>query len=116
MPARIKTEPSGETSAFTSEGRLVMNYGAPCVAWSFTVQCLEDWLTTIEETIGTIPPAHRRSFETLYFSLKAAHKKHKEEHEAVVTDAPNSDDLMQYLTSYAAAMCVELMEDNNGAA
>ena len=110
MPASIKTEASGETSAFTPEGKLVMNFGKPCVAWGFSVVDLEQWLTTIEETINDIPPAHRWSFERLYFSLKAAHKKHQEEHEEVVTEAPTQDDLMSYLTSYSAAMAWEALE------
>lgn len=110
MPARIKTEPSGQTSAFTPNGALVMNYGAPVVAWSFTIKDLEDWLTTIEETISTISPSHRFSMEKLYFSLKAAHNRHLQEHQEVVSDAPNGDDLMQYLTSYSAAMAWEAME------
>lgn len=110
MPAHIKTEPSGQTSAFTPDGHIVMNYGAPVVVWSFTIKDLESWLTTIEEIVGTIPPAHRLSIEKLYFSLKAAHSRHRQEHEEIVTDAPTSDDLMQYLASYSAAMAWEAME------
>ena len=114
MPAHIKTESSGQTSAFTSKGKLVMNYGQPVIAWSFMVKDLENWLTTIEETINDVPPAHRRSLEKLYFSLKAAHKRHVAEHEQVVSDVPNADDLMQYLASYAAALSIETMEKQNG--
>lgn len=110
MPATIKTEQSGQTSAFTPDGKLVMNYGLPYVAWGFTVDKLEDWLTTLEELIVTIPPSHRYSLESLYFSLKAAHQRHLLEHEEVVTNAPNGDDLMQYLASYSAAMAWELLE------
>lgn len=110
MPARIKTERSGETTAFTSEGKLVMNFGTPCVAWSFSVTDLEQWLTTIEETINDIPSAHRWSLERLYFSLKAAHVQHQKQHEEIVTEAPTSDDLMNYLVSYSAAMAWEAME------
>jgi len=110
MPASIKTEPSGQTSAFTPEGKLVMNYGHPYVAWGFSVKNLENWLTTLEELIPTVPPAHCYSLESLYFSLKAAHQRHLLEHEQVVSDAPNGDDLMQYLASYSAAMSWEAIE------
>ena len=103
MTSTIKTE-AGTVTAFTPENHLVMNYGRPCVAWSFGVEKLEDWLTTMEEIIGTVPPAHRHSLETLYFSLKAAHKRHLLEHNEVVSEAPTSDDLMAYLAAYAAAM------------
>jgi aminopeptidase-like protein len=111
MPASIRFETLDQSvSAFTPDGKLVMNYGRPCVAWGFSITDLEEWLTTIEETINDIPPAHRWALERLYFSLKGAHEQHKREHEAVVTDAPSSDDLMSYLASYAAAMAYEAME------
>jgi hypothetical protein len=42
--------------------------------------------------------------EGLYFSLKAAHVKHEEQHDEIVTEAPSADDLMQYLAAYAAAI------------
>jgi hypothetical protein len=41
---------------------------------------------------------------TMVFSLKAAHVKHKKQHQEVVTDAPTADDLMAYLAAYAAAI------------
>jgi hypothetical protein len=92
-------------SAFTADQRLVMNGSAPCVAWSFRIKELEDWLTTLEE-IMPLPSmvAHRRALEGLYFSLKAAHAKHKEQHDEIVTNAPTADDLMQYLAAYAASI------------
>ena len=108
--AHIKTEPSGETTAFTADGTLVMNYGSPHVAWGFPVKSLENWLTTLEEAMTIMPSCHSRSIETLYFSLKAAHKRHLQEHETLISEAPTSDDLMTYLTSYAAAMAWEAME------
>jgi hypothetical protein len=36
--------------------------------------------------------------------LKAAHAKHKEQHDEIVTNAPTADDLMQYLAAYAASI------------
>jgi len=76
MASHIKTESSGETTAFAPDGTLVMNYGSPHVAWGFPVKRLEEWLVTLEETMTAMPDCHRRSIETLYFSLKAAHKRH----------------------------------------
>lgn len=107
MPATIKTEITGSITAFTPEHALVMNFGQPCVAWGFNVDKLEAWVTTLEEVIPTVAPAHRHSLEGLYFSLKAAHKRHVREHEEVVSDAPTSDDLMAYLAAYAMAMGTE---------
>ena len=111
MPATIKTERNGAVSAFTADNKLVMNYGSPYVSWGFSVDKLEDWLTTIEEIVNIVPPAHRYALENLYFSLKAAHMRHQKEHEEVVTEAPTSDDLMSYLTAYSAAMAWEVLED-----
>jgi hypothetical protein len=92
-------------SAFTTDQYLVMNGNSPCVAWSFRIKDLEDWLTTLEETmLDEGMTAHRRTLEGLYFSLKAAHVKHKQQHEEIVTDAPTADDLMEYLTAYAASL------------
>jgi hypothetical protein len=99
-------------SAFTPHGQLAMNGGAPCVAWSFRIKELEEWLTTLEEIMpheSVIP--HRRLLEGLYFSLKAAHKRHIEEHNEIVTDAPTADDLMQYLAAYAAAISFNVNGD-----
>lgn len=104
------TERSGSISAFTPDNKLVMNFGRPYVSWGFDVRKLEDWLTTLEEAMTIMPPCHRRSLEELYFSLKAAHKHHQAEHEEVVTNAPTSDDLMDYLSAYSAAMAWEAME------
>jgi hypothetical protein len=91
------------TTAFTKHNHIVMNGGSPCVAWSFQVRELEDWLTTLEEIMPQ-HPAHRSILEGLYFSLKAAHVKHEEQHDEIVTEAPSADDLMQYLAAYAAAI------------
>lgn len=104
MTSRIKTEPSGEITAFTADNTLVMNYGNPHVAWGFSVKRLEEWLITLEEAMSVMPACHSRSIETLYFSLKAAHKRHLQEHDAVISDAPSEDDLTGYLVAYAAAM------------
>jgi hypothetical protein len=90
-------------SAFTKYNDIVMNNGAPCVGWSFRIKDLEDWLTTLEEIIPE-QTAHRSILEGLYFSLKAAHVKHKQQHDEIVTEAPGADDLMEYLASYAAAV------------
>ena len=92
-----------DTSAFTKDNHLVMVNSRPCVAWSFCISDLENWLTTLEEVIPQ-HPAHRFLLEGLYFSLKAAHVKHQKQHEEVVTDAPTADDLMDYLAAYAAAI------------
>lgn len=92
-------------SAFTADQRLVMSGSAPCVAWSFRIKELEDWLTTLEEIMVSEPLLpHRRIFEGLYFSLKAAHVKHEEQHNEIVTDAPTVDDLMEYLAAYSASI------------
>lgn len=92
-------------SAFTGDQHLVMNGNSPCVAWSFRIKDLEDWLTTLEEImLHESMVSHRRTIEGLYFSLKAAHVKHKEQHNEIVTDAPTADDLMEYLAAYAASL------------
>ena len=110
MPSTIKTEYNGAISAFTPDNKLVMNYGSPYVNWGFSVDKLEEWLTTLEEIVNIVPPAHRCALLSLYGSLEAAHMRHRKEHEEVVTAAPTSDDLMSYLTAYAAAMAWEAME------
>jgi hypothetical protein len=98
-------------SAFTKEQALVMNGSAPCVSWHFRIKELEDWLTTLEEIIPQ-QTVHRLMLERLYFSLKAAHTKHKREHEEIITEAPTADDLIDYLASYAAAISTSIGEEN----
>ena len=96
------------TSAFVQHDhgmKIVMNAGAPCVEWSFRVKELQQWLTTLEEVmIKEENVGNRRDLEGIYFSLKAAHSRHLQEHEEVVTDAPTADDLQAYLADYAAAV------------
>ena len=59
-------------TAFNSNDRLVMLDSRPMVNWGFSLEKLEDSLTTLEEVMNIVPPCHRYSLETLYFSLKAA--------------------------------------------
>jgi hypothetical protein len=85
--------------------QIVMSGSAPCVEWSFRIKELENWLTTLEEAMTNEGCyGQRRGLENIYFSLKAAHKKHQAQHEAIVTDAPTADDLQAYLMAYAAAI------------
>lgn len=105
MPAHIQQERNGSISAFTSEGTLSMNFGSPMVAWSFAIKDLEDWLTTLEETmLKEENVSNRWVLERLYFTLKAAHSRHQREHHEIITDAPSEDDLMSYLAAYAGAV------------
>jgi hypothetical protein len=96
------------TSAFVQHDRgmqIVMNAGKPCVEWSFRIKELQQWLTTLEEVmIKEENHGNRRDLEGLYFSLKAAHARHIQEHKEIVTEAPTADDLQAYLTAYAAAI------------
>jgi hypothetical protein len=96
------------TSAFVDKGhgmQIVMNAGAPCVEWSFRIKELQQWLTTLEEVMTKEENyGNRRDLESIYFSLKAAHTRHLQEHEDVVTEAPTADDLQAYLAAYAAAI------------
>lgn len=85
--------------------RLAMSGGAPYVEWGFCIEQLQQWLTTMEETISQEANAHNRShLEGILFSLRAAHARHSEQHEEIITDAPNADDLQAYLSAYAAAV------------
>jgi hypothetical protein len=107
MTSIIQQRPYG-TSAFLKSNhgmKIVMNGGSPCVEWSFRIQELQQWLTTLEEVmIKEENRGNRRDLEGIYFSLKAAHTRHLQEHEDVVTDAPTADDLQAYLVAYAAAI------------
>lgn len=90
-------------TAFNSEDKLVMLANRPMVSWGFSLERLEDSLTTLEEIMNFVPPCHRYSLETLYFSLKAAHHKLEQEHNEM-TEEPTVDDLQEYLAAYAAAV------------
>ena len=90
-------------TAFNSEDRLVMLASRPMVSWGFSSQRLEESLTTLEEIMDIVPPCHRYSLETLYFSLKAAHNKLEQEH-TDMTEEPTAADFQEYLAAYAAAV------------
>jgi hypothetical protein len=99
------------TSAFTKDHHLVMNGNHPTVAWSFRIKELEEWLITLEEAVVKEENfANRLVMERLYFSLKAAHSKHKQQHEEITTEAPSDADLMAYLEAYAVAINSELYQ------
>lgn len=93
------------TSAFMDNGTMVMNLDKPVVSSWMHVTEVEEWLTTLEETMGKeANVVNRRSLEGLYFMLKGAHSKHLEQHETIQTQAPTVDDLQAYLSAYAAAI------------
>ena len=105
MPSHITIEPSGSVSAFTSENRLVMNDGHPTISTYLRIKEMQDWMTTLEEIMVEPKMAHHRyHLETMYFVFKSAIKRHKEEHSAVVTEAPTAEDLLEYLVSYSRAI------------
>ena len=98
-------------SAFIEDGhyacKSVMVAGEPVVAWGFNIKRLEEWIVTLEEQLNTVSGPTWYSLHSLLSSLRAAHERHKFEHERVVTEAPNADDLMAYLAAYAAAVALE---------
>lgn len=100
MTAFITVDSSG-VSAFHDHA-LVMNCSHPTVVHYLRIKDLQNWLTTLEETISQAPAAHRYYLEQLYFSLKSAHAAHLREHQAVVSEAPTAEDLQEYLSAYAA--------------
>jgi hypothetical protein len=107
MTAIIDCDSYGPSAFIRSNSgtQIVMSGSAPCVEWSFRIKELEIWLTTLEEAMTNEGCyGQRRGLEDIYFSLKAAHKKHQTQHEAIVTDAPTADDLQAYLMAYAAAI------------
>lgn len=102
--AKIKLEAFNQTvTAFTSDGELAMNFGRPCVTWGFSVRRIEEWLITLEECMACVP-SQRDALFSLYASLLAAHERHQEQHEEIVTSAPSGDDLMNYLAAYALSI------------
>jgi aminopeptidase-like protein len=103
MTAFITTSQTMGVSAFQDD-TLVMTCGNPTVTHWLRIKELQNWLTTLEETIPETPAAHRYHLEQLYFSLKAAHNAHLREHEAIMTEAPTAEDLQEYLSAYAAAI------------
>ena len=97
-------------TAFNSYDKLVMLDSRPMVNWGFSLEKLEDSLTTLEEVMNIVPPCHRYSLETLYFSLKAAHHKLQQEH-TEMTEEPTATDFQEYLAAYAAATNTTNQED-----
>jgi len=88
--------------------QVIMNGSVPTVEWSFRIKELENWLTTLEEAMKEAMAGDSygqlRGLEGIYFSLKAAYKKHQKQHQEVVSEAPTADDLMAYLAAYTEAM------------
>lgn len=91
-------------SAFTNKGDLAMNFGAPTVGCYLRITDLENWLTTLEETMEHVPAEHKNSLSWLIITLRSIHDKHIKEHQEIVTEAPTADDQIAYLAAYAAAI------------
>lgn len=91
-------------SAFTNKGALAMNCGAPTVGCYLRIADLENWLTTLEETMEHVPAEHKSSLSWLIITLRSIHDKHIKEHQEIVTEAPTADDQIAYLAAYAAAI------------
>ena len=90
-------------TAFNSEDKLVMLNNSPMVNWGFSLEKLEESLTTLEEIMDVIPSCHRFSLMKLQVSLQNAHQKLQLEHNEM-TEEPTVDDLQEYLAAYAAAI------------
>jgi hypothetical protein len=90
-------------TAFNGEDKLVMLNNSPMVNWGFSLEKLEESLTTLEEIMDVIPVCHRFSLMKLQVSLQNAHQKLQLEH-TEMTEEPTAADLQDYLTAYAAAI------------
>lgn len=101
----ISVDNSSSTSVvYASTGNLgstVMVHSRPVVEWMLNVADIEDWATTLEECMTSIPFHHRQSMFSLLCSFRAMLIKHQRQHEEVVTEAPTLEDLIDYLSSYA---------------
>ena len=93
------------TSVFTDKGAMVMNLDQPVVSSYLHIREVEEWLITLEETmVREENMVNRRSLEGIYFMLKAARRKHLDQHQEIQEQAPTADDLQAYLSAYAAAI------------
>ena len=90
-------------TAFNGEDKLVMLNNSPMVNWGFSLEKLEESLTTLEEIMDIIPSCHRFSLMKLQVSLQNAHQKLQLEHNEM-TEEPTAADFQEYLAAYAAAV------------
>jgi hypothetical protein len=90
-------------TAFNGEDKLVMLNNSPMVNWGFSLEKLEESLTTLEEIMHVIPVCHRFSLMKLQVSLQNAHHKLQLEH-TEMTEEPTAADFQEYLAAYAAAV------------
>jgi aminopeptidase-like protein len=97
-------------TAFNSNDRLVMLNNSPMVNWGFSLEKLEESLTTLEEIMDVIPVCHRFSLMKLQVSLQNAHQKLQLEH-TEMTEEPTAVDFQEYLAAYAAATNATNQED-----
>lgn len=92
---------SGNT--VTLNGKAVMQHSEPVVEWPVKVSQVEEWATTIEELLAGTPAwHHKKHLREMFFELQCMIRYHKQQHETVVTEAPTVDDLIAYLSYYAA--------------
>lgn len=103
MVPTIQTEHDGSISAFTSNDKLVMNYGRPIVNCYLEIKQLHDSITTLEELLSDVELCHKITIMELLAVLKTASHKHELEHDEI-TAAPTADDQLAYLVAYAAAI------------
>jgi len=106
MTASIDTSASGAVYAFLDHPPVrpcAMVNGTPVVDALLDVRELERWVTTLEEVLPNVPTRHYGPLTLLLVRLQVALDEHNRQHQEVIDEAPTEQDMMAYLSAYAAA-------------
>lgn len=104
--ASISKTPSGEVYAFTGTAirPCAMVHGTPVVDATLDVAQLQDWVTTLEEVLPSVPISHYGTLSMMIIRLQVILDNHDKQHQEIITDAPTPEDMVEYLSSYLKAM------------
>lgn len=85
--------------------------GRDYVSWSFNIERLEQWITTIEKLTSNVDFAIEQrndwlTLSALQWELKAAHDlwEKQTQEEQKVSDAPECQDLQEYMADFATSV------------
>jgi len=94
----------GGISAFRGNN-LMMSLGSPMVNVSVSLQELQEFICTLEKASDEEPNVvQQMALNSIRYVFEAALKHHKQDHEALVAEAPTGADLEEYLLAYARAV------------
>ena len=87
----------------------VMASGVPVVDAMLNVAEVQNWVTTLEEVLPSLPACHYGTITMMIIRLQVILDNHDKQHQEIITDAPTPEDMVEYLSAYLKAMAPKVL-------